>query len=137
MRELAANRKSWRREREFGWIVGGILILLSGWWTYRGKFQPLPKFTLPSGVLLVSLAFVFPRALKYPNRVWMGLAEVLSFISTRIVLTFVYFAIITPIGFSKRAFGWDPLHRRAGASDSYWQPYSGRQKDPRHYEKMY
>ena len=27
--------------------------------------------------------------------------------------------------------------RRAAGSDSYWTPYSERQKDPRHYEKMF
>ena len=26
--------------------------------------------------------------------------------------------------------GWDPLHRRSDARDSYWQPYSKRQLDP-------
>jgi hypothetical protein len=44
---------------------------------------------------------------------------------------------VTPIGFVKRLFGWDPLSRRAPASESYWRPYSDRQKDARHYEKMF
>jgi len=65
------------------------------------------------------------------------LAEALSFVTTRIVLAFVFFFVVTPIGFTKRLFGWDPLHRRADPSDSYWQPYSERQRNPRHYEKMF
>jgi hypothetical protein len=83
------------------------------------------------------LGLAFPRALVYPNKAWMMLAEGLSFVSTRIILAFVFFAIVTPIGFVKRLSGWDPLHRRAAAADSYWQPYSERQRDPRHYEKMF
>jgi len=67
----------------------------------------------------------------------MGLAEALSFVTTRIILAVVFFGIVTPIGFIKRWFGWDPLNRRAAASDSYWTAYSERQKDPRHYEKMF
>jgi hypothetical protein len=131
------KKRSHRAEREFGFIVGGILILLSAWWMYRGKFHLVAPITLPLGSALVLLGLVLPRALVYPNKAWMALAEALSFVSTRVILAFVFFIIVTPIGFVKRLSGWDPLHRRAAASDSYWQPYSERQHDARHYEKMY
>lgn len=130
-------RKSFRAEREFGLIVGGVLVLLSLWWLYRGKFHDLRQVTLPLGALLVVLGLLLPRTLVWPNKAWMALAEALSFVTTRIILAFVFFVIVTPIGFVKRLFGWDPLHRRAPATDSYWRPYSERQRDPRHYEKMF
>lgn len=128
MSQSTVQAKSWRVEREFGLVVGGVLLLLSSWWIYRGKFHSVSQVTLPIAALLLILGIIFPRALVYPNRAWMALAEVLSFISTRIILAFVYFAVITPIGVVKRLFGWDPLHRRAAASESYWRPYSGRPK---------
>jgi hypothetical protein len=137
MAAAATTKKSRRAEREFGLIVGGVLLALSSWWLYRGKFSTVLPVTLPLGGLLVLLGLVFPAALIWPNKAWMGLAEVLSFITTRIILAFVFFVIVTPIGVIKRFFGWDPLHRRAGKSDSYWKPYSERQRDPRHYEKMF
>lgn len=83
------------------------------------------------------LGLIFPRALIYPNKAWMKLAEVLAFVSTKIILAIVFFLIVTPIGVVKRLTGWDPLYRRAGSSPSYWRPYSERQRNPRHYEKMY
>jgi len=131
------KQASRRAEREFGLIVGGVLVLLSAWWMYRGKFPTVSHITLPVGAALILLGLVFPRALALPNRAWMALAEVLSFLMTRVILAFVFFAIVTPIGLIKRLFGWDPLHRRAGSSDSYWRPYSERQRDARHYEKMF
>ena len=137
MSKLVTQKKSARAEREFGLIVGGVLLLLSSWWIYRGKFHSATQLTLPLASLLLLLGVIFPRALVYPNKVWMALAEVLSFISTRIVLAFVYFAILTPIGVVKRLFGWDPLNRRGAVSDSYWRPYSERQRDRHHYEKMF
>ena len=137
MAKAIIKKKARRAEREFGLIVGGVLLLLSVWWLYRGKFPTLSHVTLPLGGLLVLLGLVFPAALVWPNKAWMALAEVLSFVTTRIILAFVFFVIVTPIGVIKRLFGWDPLHRRAAASDSYWLPYSERQKDPRHYEKMF
>jgi len=131
------KKKSLRAEREFGLIVGGVFVLLSCWWLYRGKFLSAAQVTLPLGALLVLLGLVFPKALVFPNKGWMMLAQGLSFVSTRIILGLVFFLIITPIGFVKRLSGWDPLNRRAGQSLSYWKPYSERQRDPRHYEKMF
>lgn len=131
------KKRSYRAEREFGLIVGGVLVLLSSWWIYRGKFHDARAVLVPLGSLLVILGLLVPRSLVWPNKVWMGLAEVLSFVSTRIILAVVFFGIVTPIGFIKRLSGWDPLHRRAPAKDSYWQPYSERQRNPRHYEKMF
>ena len=133
---MNSTRKSLRTEREFGFLVGGVLILLSAWWLYRGKFTSLAHVALPLGAALVILAALLPRALVLPSKAWMALAEALSFVTTRIVLAFVFFFVVTPIGFIKR-FGWDPLHRRAAPGYSYWQPYSERQRNPRHYEKMF
>jgi hypothetical protein len=130
-------RRTFRREREFGLIVGGVLTLLSCWWFYRGRQVPVAQLTLPVGVLLVLLGVTFPKSLVWPNRGWMLLAEGLSFVTTRIILGIVFFLVVTPIGVIKRLSGWDPLNRRAGSSSSYWRPYSERQRDARHYEKMY
>ena len=133
----AMSKRRFRAEREFGVIVGGALVLLSAWWFYRGKFPAAREAAITIGGLLAIFAIIFPRALVWPNKTWMAFAEVLSFISTRVILAIVFFLIVTPIGFVKRMFGWDPLNRRAAASGSYWQDYPERQRDPRHYEKMY
>jgi len=136
-RAASTKKRSFRTEREFGLIVGGIFLLLSWWWIYRGKFHLVSQVTLPLGALLMFFGLVFPRALVLPNKAWMALAEALSFVSTRIILAVVFFGIVTPIGLVKRLFGWNPLNRRGPGSESYWRPYSDRQKDTRHYEKMF
>jgi hypothetical protein len=131
------TRYSFRAEREFGLIVGGILALLSGWWLYRGKFVDAASVTLPLSGLLIVFSLLLPRVLVYPNKAWMSLARMLAFVNTRIVLGVVFFLLFTPIGFVKRLLAWDPLNRRERQRDSYWRPYSKRQRDPRHYEKMF
>ena len=132
------KRRSFRAEREFGLVVGGVFALLGGWWLYRGKFATAAPVLLTLGTLLILFGLLWPRALVWPNRAWMLLAEGLSWVTTRIILGVVFFLVMTPIGVIKRLMGWDPLGRRnrqGGAS--YWRPYSERQRDPRHYEKMY
>ena len=131
------TRNSFRAEREFGLIVGSILALLGAWWLYRGKFVYAGPVSLSLGGLLIICGLLLPRVLVFPNKAWMSLAEVLAFVNTRIILAVLFFLLFTPIGLVKRLLGWDPLNRREGRRDSYWRPYSVRQRDSRHYEKMF
>ncbi len=126
-----------RAEKEFGLIVGGIFSVIAGWWLYRGKAQSLAPVVLSVGLLLVVLGSIFPRSLVYPNKFWMLLAAGLGFISTRIILGIVFFLMVTPIGLVKRLLGWDPLARRGASRETYWRPYPERQRNPRHFEKMF
>ena len=105
------KQRSFRAEREFGLIVGGVFTLLGAWWSYRGKFANATNVVVPLGILLMLLALIIPRALVYPNRAWMTLAEGMSYVSTRIILAIVFFGVLTPIGLIKRAMGWDPLQQ--------------------------
>ncbi len=129
--------KSYRVERNFGLIVGGVFVAISTWWVFRGKFETVSPRLLAFGLLLIASGLLFPRMLVVPNRLWMGLAEVLSFIMTRMILGLVFFLLVTPLGLFRRIFGGDSLNRRSARSDSYWKTYSERQSNPRHYEKMY
>ncbi len=131
------SRTSFRVEREFGLLVGFMLILIGSWWLYRGSWMVLARSFLGIGSVLVILGLLFPKALIFPNRVWMAFARVLSLITTPIILGIVFYLLVMPIGVIKRLTGWDPLRRRAPSTDSYWSPYNARQRDPRHFEKMY
>jgi Saxitoxin biosynthesis operon protein SxtJ len=131
------RKRSYRAERDFGLAVGTVLALLGAWWVYRGKFEWAAPVFLCAGAVLVLSGLAYPRALVVPNRGWMALAGVLSFVMTRVVLALVFFLLVTPIGVVKRLTGWDPLGRRKRRGESYWQPYPERQHDPRHFEKMY
>jgi hypothetical protein len=118
-------------------LVGGVLLALRLWWWYRGKFEIAGVVLTFIGSALVGLGAFAPRLLVIPRKGWMKLAEAMAYVSSRIILAIVFFLVLTPIGLIKRAMGWDPLQRRAKSRDSFWQPYPERQKDPRHFEKMY
>jgi hypothetical protein len=118
-------------------IVGGVLLLLRLWWLYRQKFAIAGVVLTFIGSALLLFGVFAPRFLVVPRKLWMKLAEGMAYVSSRIILAIVFFLVLTPIGLVKRAMGWDPLQRRAGSRDSFWQPYPDRQRDPRHYEKMF
>jgi hypothetical protein len=92
---------------------------------------------LTVGALLILLGAAYPKSLVIPNRLWMGLSEILSFVLTRVILALIFFIIVTPIGLIRRISGKETLRRRAGRAESYWKLYNARQRDPRHFEKMF
>jgi hypothetical protein len=97
--------------RNFGLIVGGVFGLLGLW--------PL----LILAVALIVPAQIVPRVLAPAHRAWMALGSALGWVNTRIILGLVFFGMITPIGFMRRAIGGDPMQRAfdAGAT-SYRVP---------------
>ena len=127
--------RTFRAEKEFGLIVGGVFVLLGLWWLYRGKFVTAAYLLSAAGSILVLCGLVYPRVLTVPRKFWMKLAEGMAYVSSRIILAIIFFLVLTPIGLVKRAMGWDPLQRRSAPGDTFWQPYPDRH--PRHYEKMY
>ena len=128
---------AFRAEREFGVIVGGVLLALRLWWFYRGKFETAGFVLTIIGSTLILLGAFAPRLLVIPRKLWMKLAEGMAYVSSRVILAIIFYLVLTPIGLVKRAMGWDPLQRRSAFRDSFWQRYPERQKDPRHYEKMF
>jgi len=132
-----ASITSFRGEREFGLIVGFMLVLLGSRWFYLGAWKVVSIGFLAFGPLLIILGSLFPRTLVIPNKAWMALARLLSLITTPVILGAAFFLLLLPIGVIKRLFGWDPLRRRALPAASYWRLYNERQQDPRHFEKMY
>ena len=131
------SKKSFREEREFGLVVGLVFVLLGSWWLYKEIWEVAAQTFVGLGSTLVILGLLLPRSLVYPNRAWMGLAKILSLVTTPIILGIVFYLVIMPIGVIKRLLGWDPLRRRASSAASYWAPYNARQRDPHHFEKMY
>jgi len=65
---------------------------------------------------LLYAAFV---ALRWPiYMAWMTAAMPLGEVVSRLLLGIVYFGVVTPLGLVMRAFGYDPMRRRArGASN--------------------
>lgn len=123
--------------RRFGLVVGTAFLAMGIWWLYRERFVLAAGGLALLGAALVGLGALAPDLLLRPYRSWMAMASVLSFVMTRVILAIVFFLAVTPIGIIMRIAGLDPLRRRSGSSESYWREASGRQRNPRHFEKMY
>lgn len=123
--------------RAFGRGVGGMLLLIALYLFARGRAGVATSVVATLGAALVVLGQWAPGVLRVPAALWMRLAHALAWVSTRVVLTALYFLVLTPIALVKRWRGFDPLDRRGAPRDTYWTPYPTRQQDPRYYERMF
>jgi hypothetical protein len=120
IREDIRQLKRGKRDlRKFGWMVGGVLIVIGVLFFLRHKSN-YPYFFWP-GIALLVFATICPAALKQIYIGWMTMAFVLGFIVSHVILTLFFFLIITPIGLVARLFRKDFLSlTRDRPSVSYW-----------------
>ncbi len=135
--EDIGNIKSSRKElREFGITIGVVLLILSGLALWRGKAS-FPYFGI-AGILFVVSGLVVPNILKPLQKIWMALAVVMGFFMSRLILTAIFYGVITPIGVLTRLFGNDVLDQRlCKEKSSYWRDRSTTIKDKESYENQY
>jgi hypothetical protein len=117
MRDRAAERR--KKLRTFGLILG-LLLAVVGW---RARVKGHPAAAVPLWVLALSAtatAWAAPDKLDAVERRWMAAAKLIGKINTFIVLTIVYYFILTPFAVVMRMISGDPLDRAWG-SGSYWK----------------
>ena len=67
--------------------------------------------TLCTMAVLV-LTMTYPAALKPLGRIWFGFSHILGTIVSKIILSLVFFLIVTPIGLVRRISGADPMRNK-------------------------
>jgi hypothetical protein len=119
-----------RTLRQFGWIaiVGFGFLAAIAWWEIfvfsfgLGDARPIVAGTFATLAGLSALfSSVAPRA-NLP--IYLGLtvlAYPIGFVLSYMIMGFLFFVMITPLGLFFRLTGHDPLHRRFDPSaSSYW-----------------
>lgn len=122
-------------ERAFGLSVGTVLILVAAFLVWRGRMTAAP-IVGGIGAGLVVLGYLQPRWLKWPSAAWWKLAMVLGYVNARVILSIVFFLVLTPMSLIWRLIGRDPLVRKR-ASWTGWTAYPERYSDRSHFTRMY
>ena len=90
------------------------------------------------GFLFFILSFVLPSVLRPVYRLWMLLAYFIGGIVSRVILTVLFYVVLTPTGLVLRLFGKDVLDKKFEKNrESYWvkKDLTGITKEQ--YKKMY
>jgi hypothetical protein len=122
--------------RKFGLSVGIVLAGIGILLFYFEKSSAI--YFAVIGGLLILFGALFPQLLKPLNRIWMSLAIVLGFIMTRVILTTLFYLVITPIGFLAKIFGKKFMALKYDRSaKTYWEKRTTIQKKQIDYERQF
>ena len=137
MLEEIKNIKSKKSDiRKFGITISIILMIIAGFlfWKEKESFQ----IFLTVGTILFVLGILVPAILKPIYWVWMIFATILGWIMTRVILSLLFYIIITPIGLIYRFFGKQFLELRWDKSkESYWNFKTNEHLQKENYEKQF
>ncbi len=127
---LDYSRQSLQR---FAWLVGSVLLLI-GIYLYYKKITSAAAIVSIPGLLLLIASFA-PASLKRIYTIWMALAFLIGWLVSRILLTFIFYLLVAPIGLVAKVFGKHFLEiAQRPDQNSYWVK---KNKTDSNYEKLY
>lgn len=114
--------------RKFAFTVGAAFLVLGGilWWR---DVQTAARVLGGLGLGLGVLGAVVPGSLGPVQRAWMGLAHLISKVTTPIFMGLVFFLAITPTALIMRVLGKRPLRAKTGSSYWHERPEGSRRGD--------
>jgi multisubunit Na+/H+ antiporter MnhG subunit len=105
--------------RGFGSVFSTVFLIVGMWPLFFGGAPRWWSLIVAALFMLVTVAA--PALLALPNRLWLCFGLLLNRIISPIVLAFLFYVIVTPMGMLMQAVGKDNLRlRRADADASYW-----------------
>ena len=122
--------------RKFGLTVGTVLIIIAFLLFYFEKPSAI-YFAAIGGLLFVS-GILSPQILKPFNKIWMSFAIVLGFFMSRIILTVLFYLVLTPISLIARLVGKKFMTLKYDKSEqTYWEKRTIIQKKQIDYERQF
>ncbi|MBA64853.1 MAG: hypothetical protein CMG55_03530 [Candidatus Marinimicrobia bacterium] len=121
--------------RGFGITIGIIFLLITGFLFFKEKesFQ----IFLYIGGFFIALGLILPRILNPFYLIWMTFAVIFGWVMTRLILSILFYSLITAIGFLARIFGKDFLNLKSTDYESYWNLRDRERELNQDYEKQY
>ena len=120
----------------FGRIVGLVFALIGAFQLFTGR--SLGPYFLGIGIALIILGFLAPAVLKPIYIGWMSFALVMSWIMTRIILTILFYFILTPIALLAKATGKKFMTLAPDTTqNSYWNQRKRASATPDNYTRQF
>lgn len=125
-----------RQARKTALIVSGVLVLLSAWNFYRGRMTV--GIVLGSlGLALLLIGLLLPALARRFHLYWMKLAVALGYLNSRVLLSLLFYLVLTPYGLVLKLFGRDSLNRRKKGRESYWIERENSRQTREQFERLF
>ena len=122
--------------RKLGITVGSVLAAIAVLLFYFEK--PSAIYFAVIGGLLILFGTLFPQLLKPLNRIWMSLAIVLGYFMSRVILTILFYLVLTPIALLAKLVGKKFMILKYDKSvKTYWEKRSIIHKKQIDYERQF
>ena len=110
--------KNKENNKSFG-ILFFIVFLLIALWPVKDS-ESIRIWPLIISLLFLILGIINSKFLTPLKKGWIKLGEILGKVVAPVVMGFIYFVVITPIGVLMRLFGKDLLNIKFNKNKSYW-----------------
>ena len=134
-KELNSIKSSRKDLKNFGVTIGFILLMIGAFLFFREKGSLIYFFLI--GSILIILGVITPVILKPIYKIWMIFAVIIGWIMTRVILSILFFSIITAIGIFTRLIGKDFLNLKSKNNESYWNIRNKEYELNQDYEKQF
>lgn len=115
--------------RDFGLITGGIVAVLFGLMLPWLLGRVLPVWPWVVFAVLAAWSVVAPSTLRLVYRGWMRFGLLMSRVMIPLLMSLVFFLVVTPIGAVRRLLSKDEIAKHADAAlESYRQPSEARKR---------
>ena len=115
--------------RNFGLVFFIFFLIISFWPLLDGnKIRYLPLIV---SIIFLILAIFNSKLLNPLNLIWIKFGILLGKFISPIVMSLIFFAVVTPIGIIMRIFGKDLLRLKKNDNVSYWQKKDNSMNDMR------
>ena len=121
--------------KNFGVIIGIILSLFGFFLIHRGTESFI--YFLSVGLIFFCLSFIAPKILKPIYKLWMTFAVIIGWIMTRLILSVLFYSLITGIAILTRIIGKDFLNLKITNKESYWNNRNRDYELNQDYEKQF
>ena len=121
--------------RQFGWtlLIGfGVIGALVFWKVSAGA----ALWVWGTATTIAILALTVPNLARPFYLVWMGLAWVMGSVMSRVILTIIFYLVITPAALVFKMLRRDALRVKKTQQTSYWNNHD-EISDPKSYEHLF
>ena len=121
--------------RNFGFMIGIILSMFGLFLIYKRIDYYI--YFVSVGLIFLILGLITLKILKPIYKVWMTFAVVVGWIMTRLILSVLFYTLITGIAILTRIIGKDFLNLKINNKESYWNNRNSNHELNQDYEKQF
>ena len=132
IKKIKSTKKDFKH---FGLTIGLILFSIGVFLFYKDIKSFVYVVTI--GSIFLFLGLVAPSILKPIYKIWMIFAVIIGWIMTRLILSVLFYTIITGIGILTRIIGKDFLNLKLKDQESYWNIRDNGHELNQDYEKQF